>query len=319
MLGFVRDTIIARVFGAGVASDAFFVAFKLPNLLRRIFAEGAFSQAFVPILADGLKWMGYYPGPRVFFSLGAFFDQISEQESFSTYDYQFVTRIGWLPVASVPDKTVWHTAVMSRVGRPDEGSISFRSRPEDSLAPFFVETRSMAAELAGTTGFETYYRKGSWMVGGEFGVQNVKRKARVQIEEIEGLTGLLPIAVRLPQPLSAAAIFYDEESGLIIDVEPFRQVCIDSDPVCLAGAPSGLGQWTTLPTGDGEGSWASVTVAPQTGVVIATSVRPACGAGTPPAGPFRPATISSARRDPTGRRWRGSSGFPDRLERSPRR
>lgn len=52
ILGFVRDTIIARAFGAGLATDAFFVAFKLPNLLRRIFAEGAFSQAFVPILAE---------------------------------------------------------------------------------------------------------------------------------------------------------------------------------------------------------------------------------------------------------------------------
>ncbi|MDF7675258.1 murein biosynthesis integral membrane protein MurJ [Neisseriaceae bacterium ESL0693] len=52
ILGFVRDTIIARSFGAGLATDAFFVAFKLPNLLRRIFAEGAFSQAFVPILAE---------------------------------------------------------------------------------------------------------------------------------------------------------------------------------------------------------------------------------------------------------------------------
>ncbi|MDT3424135.1 putative peptidoglycan lipid II flippase [Pseudomonas protegens] len=52
ILGFVRDTIIARTFGAGMATDAFFIAFKLPNLLRRIFAEGAFSQAFVPILAE---------------------------------------------------------------------------------------------------------------------------------------------------------------------------------------------------------------------------------------------------------------------------
>ena len=52
VLGFVRDTILARVFGAGIATDAFFIAFKLPNLLRRIFAEGAFSQAFVPILAE---------------------------------------------------------------------------------------------------------------------------------------------------------------------------------------------------------------------------------------------------------------------------
>ncbi|MDO4997946.1 MAG: murein biosynthesis integral membrane protein MurJ [Neisseria sp.] len=52
VLGFVRDSIIARTFGAGDATDAFFVALKLPNLLRRIFAEGAFSQAFVPILAE---------------------------------------------------------------------------------------------------------------------------------------------------------------------------------------------------------------------------------------------------------------------------
>ncbi|TBU95768.1 murein biosynthesis integral membrane protein MurJ [Stutzerimonas kirkiae] len=52
VLGFVRDTIIGRIFGAGVASDAFVVAFRLPNLLRRIFAEGAFSQAFVPILGE---------------------------------------------------------------------------------------------------------------------------------------------------------------------------------------------------------------------------------------------------------------------------
>lgn len=52
VLGFVRDAIVARIFGAGMAMDAFVVAFRLPNLLRRIFAEGAFSQAFVPILAD---------------------------------------------------------------------------------------------------------------------------------------------------------------------------------------------------------------------------------------------------------------------------
>jgi putative peptidoglycan lipid II flippase len=52
ILGFVRDFVIARTFGAGLATDAFFVAFKLPNLLRRMFAEGAFSQAFVPILGE---------------------------------------------------------------------------------------------------------------------------------------------------------------------------------------------------------------------------------------------------------------------------
>jgi len=52
VLGFIRDAIVARYFGAGMVMDTFFVAFKLPNLLRRIFAEGAFSQAFVPILVE---------------------------------------------------------------------------------------------------------------------------------------------------------------------------------------------------------------------------------------------------------------------------
>ncbi|MFN9139647.1 MAG: murein biosynthesis integral membrane protein MurJ, partial [Betaproteobacteria bacterium] len=50
--GLVRDLILARVFGGGAAMDAFAAAFRLPNLLRRLFAEGAFSQAFVPILAE---------------------------------------------------------------------------------------------------------------------------------------------------------------------------------------------------------------------------------------------------------------------------
>ena len=52
VLGFVRDMVLARVFGASAGTDAFFVAFKLPNFLRRLFAEGAFSQAFVPVLAE---------------------------------------------------------------------------------------------------------------------------------------------------------------------------------------------------------------------------------------------------------------------------
>jgi len=51
ILGYLRDFIIARAFGASLATDAFFVAFRIPNLLRRLFAEGAFSQAFVPVLA----------------------------------------------------------------------------------------------------------------------------------------------------------------------------------------------------------------------------------------------------------------------------
>ena len=52
VMGFVRDVIIAKIFGASAAADVFFVAFKIPNLFRRLFAEGAFAQAFVPVLAE---------------------------------------------------------------------------------------------------------------------------------------------------------------------------------------------------------------------------------------------------------------------------
>ena len=52
VLGLVRDIVVANFFGASEAADAFFVAFKIPNFLRRLFAEGAFAQAFVPVLSE---------------------------------------------------------------------------------------------------------------------------------------------------------------------------------------------------------------------------------------------------------------------------
>ena len=58
LLGLVRDVLIARFLGAGVVSDAFFTAFKLPNVFRRMFAEGAFNAAFVPLYAKKIEQEG---------------------------------------------------------------------------------------------------------------------------------------------------------------------------------------------------------------------------------------------------------------------
>ncbi len=52
VMGLVRDVVIATLLGAGSGADAFFVAFKIPNFMRRLFAEGAFNQAFVPVLSE---------------------------------------------------------------------------------------------------------------------------------------------------------------------------------------------------------------------------------------------------------------------------
>ena len=58
LLGFVRDMLMAMVLGAGPAADAFFAAFRFPNLFRRLFAEGAFNTAFVPLFASALEQEG---------------------------------------------------------------------------------------------------------------------------------------------------------------------------------------------------------------------------------------------------------------------
>src|SRR5210317_280166 len=58
ILGFIRDAVIAWYFGAGLSSDAFIAAFRIPNLLRRLFAEGSLSSAFVPVFTEYLVKQG---------------------------------------------------------------------------------------------------------------------------------------------------------------------------------------------------------------------------------------------------------------------
>src|SRR3569832_621252 len=86
ILGFVRDMVVARTFGASTGADAFFVAFKIPNFLRRLFAEGAFSQAFVPVLTE-------YKTKR---SLAEVKDLIDHVSGALTVVLFFVTLIGIL-------------------------------------------------------------------------------------------------------------------------------------------------------------------------------------------------------------------------------
>jgi phosphate-selective porin OprO/OprP len=129
--------------------------------------------AFIPILADGVKYLGYYPGPRLFLSLAWFTDTLSEDEKFATSDQQTVVRFGWLPILSEENNELFHVAVMVRDTEPDEGMLQVRSRPEDNLAPYFVDTGKFAADHARGTGVEAYYRKGPWLFGTEYDWQDV--------------------------------------------------------------------------------------------------------------------------------------------------
>jgi phosphate-selective porin OprO/OprP len=124
--------------------------------------------AFVPILADGVRWSGYHPGPHVFYQIGVYGDELSESEKFSTFDHQVVARLGWLPVFSKDGAELLHVAVMSRYAQPDEHQLQVRSRPESNIAPYFLDTGKFPADRVSTTGVEAYYRNGPWLCGAEY-------------------------------------------------------------------------------------------------------------------------------------------------------
>jgi hypothetical protein len=113
---------------------------------------------------------------------------------------------------------------------------------------------------------------------------DIKRKARVEIHQVEGLNGLLPISVRVPKPLSAAAVFYDESTGNILP-GGIKYFCELASPPAGFGTPSGLGAWTTYNTSDptcSYTSWANVNITDHTGVLIGTSFQPRCDASASP-------------------------------------
>lgn len=128
-----------------------------------------FLDAFIPILADGIKWIGAAPRARLSWQLGFYGDQLSENEKFATYDRQVVGRLIWVPVET--NAKLLHIAIMGRDTKPDNGQFQPRSRPESFLSPYYVDAGKFPADHARTAGFESYYRNGPWLFGGEWGWQ----------------------------------------------------------------------------------------------------------------------------------------------------
>ena len=126
------------------------------------------SDATIPILADGIKWLGYVPGLGILWNVGYYNDVVSTGQSFSTYSSQEVARVAWLPILSDERKEVLHLGVNFRYGNPLNGKLRLRSRPEAFPSPYFVDTGTFAAKSSTMAGPEVYYVKGSWMFGSEY-------------------------------------------------------------------------------------------------------------------------------------------------------
>src|SRR4029453_15282128 len=129
------------------------------------------SDSLIPILADGVKWLGYAPKKHLPWNLGVFMDALSENQLVSTYAHPGIGRIVWLPVEN--EETVLHIGLDLRYGNPDDGILRNKWRPEVFEALFFVHTGGFPAKNTTTADFDTYYRPGPLLIGNEYYVQKV--------------------------------------------------------------------------------------------------------------------------------------------------
>jgi phosphate-selective porin OprO and OprP len=122
----------------------------------------------VPILADGIKYFGFFPKSRLFMNLGIYNDFLSKGQGFSTFKQQYVARVGWLPVNDTKTDQVLHIATNLRYGYPLNGEFTVKSRPESNPTPQLINTGKFPADRASTVGGEIYYRNKNFMIGSEF-------------------------------------------------------------------------------------------------------------------------------------------------------
>lgn len=129
------------------------------------------NDATVPILADGVKWLGFLPRQKILWNIGYYGDAFSEGQTFSWYDNQFITRIAYLPILDEGSKKVLHLGVMGRLGAVNNGKLQTRSRPEAFPAPYFVDTGKQNVSHTKMGGWEAFYRAKNVTLGHEYWYQ----------------------------------------------------------------------------------------------------------------------------------------------------
>ncbi|MDI1323979.1 MAG: porin [Algoriphagus sp.] len=122
----------------------------------------------IPILADGIKWIGFWPEKRIVWNVGIFDNLLSKNQSFSTYNWQTAARVGWLPIFLPEEKKQLHLGVSYRYGKVESGEIRVKSRPESNPAPFFIDTDNFKSDHSNHFGTEIYFTNGPLMLGSEY-------------------------------------------------------------------------------------------------------------------------------------------------------
>lgn len=126
----------------------------------------------IPILADGIKLMGYVPKSGVFWNAGYFNDIISKGQGFSTFSWQWVLRTGWMKYLDKDKNKLLHVGVNLRYAKPVGGKITLKSRPESNPTPQLINTGAFPSERSQHGGPEIYYSSGRLMVGSELAIHH---------------------------------------------------------------------------------------------------------------------------------------------------
>lgn len=132
------------------------------------------NDAFIPILADGVRWIGTAASNQIVYNVGAFADPISDVENFNKNDWQLVGRVVWLPLGTDPQAGLLHLAIEGRFAGANNGQLQYKSKPESFLAQTnIVDTGKFDASTSTIGGVEAYYVNGPLSSGLEYYVNQV--------------------------------------------------------------------------------------------------------------------------------------------------
>jgi phosphate-selective porin OprO/OprP len=135
------------------------------------------NDAMIPILGDGIKWMGYSEKTHLVWNLGFFGYWLSKNLAFSNYKYQTVGRLAWVKFVNPSGGRLLHVGSGFRYGVPENDKLQLRSRPEVYPSPYFLDTGTFPATNTRTWVPEAYYRAGAWMFGTEYMIQQTNAPA----------------------------------------------------------------------------------------------------------------------------------------------
>jgi len=130
----------------------------------------------IPILADGIKYMGFYPRAKMFLNLGYFNNWTSKGQGFATFREQVVARIGWLPILDTKNNKVLHIATSLRWGKPKDDVMTLKSRPESNPTPQLINTGQFTTDQSFHYAGEIYYTNNRLTVGSEIMSHNFYSK-----------------------------------------------------------------------------------------------------------------------------------------------